>query len=403
MDLNLSLRNKEVSLKLLTKVFGVAKILLMYRLTGYGKDLDNFFLLQSFLGIVLLVNIFIELNYPKELSYLNKDFTERLVGTLLVLISLYLAVVVSYTGYNESSSPTYITTVILALSVPFNVFNYVQLFKSRFTTGFGTAVYAYLVISIANLFFYLLCYSFLSSKLVALGLTVLLSEFTISILFFRKEIRVFFSIKRLRFLVISKQAAISLVIIFGLMAFDVIDKLFLIQMNPGLVSVYHFALYPSVILRSILDLRSSFNAELVKNKTGHLESFINYSSYVFKRIAIIALTTFLIYLIARNPLIDLLIALNLLTQEYAKSYALVALLAVVLYLPIQLYFDLIYRLIYVSDSVGKFVFYVPLFLIVNIFGNYFFGVYLGLDIIGVIISTITTFLGLVLVSRKLVL
>ena len=396
--------SKEIALKLITKIFGLSKIFFVYRIVGISSDLDSFYLLQSALGIVLLINIFLELNYTKEMMDLDREnFRDKISSTAYTLTIIFVSgVFCGFIIYGLGIS-FLIAGCILGLSIPCNIFLYTNLFSARFKGEFSKKVYVIGFQSMVGLVGFLFTSYLVSDKILALALSVLAGDLLSLLVFFRQGLLEYMFPGRLALIDFSGEKILSILMIGTFAVTDLVDKFFLGSLESGKISLYFLALFPATLVRSVVDLRSSFNAAINSRPNDYLKISFKY----FRRLGLLLVGALCAFLTVRVFLWDRisfwLDSLGLLDVNFFNEWSILVLLSMLIFLPLQISFDLLYRLIYLRGRIRTFTLVSLVVFLANILGNYIGINIIDLGTIGVLMSTLFCYSILVLVSLYLIL
>lgn len=407
MVVDLKFLKLEVFTKLVTKMFGVARMFFILYFIGFSKELDSIFLIQSIAGIVLLLNIFIELNFSNRLlsSILKNDHSVYKVfwSYILLLSGAYLIITLIYFFFIDSLSSNFLIILIFLIASIFNIIGYLGMIESRLQNLKTKVILYYFLTSFGLLFHFIFFYWILSDGYshFSIPLSVLVTDLLVVLLMFKN---VFFKIIlafRGMHLKWDRNFTTSIFVIGIFVLIDSTDKFFLKSFGSGILSAFSYGLYITIVARSILDVRSNFNAKLtsLKNEKKKIKTifykylFILIKFYSYFLVALFVCVWFLSY---HQEEIMLIFGVLNISMENTNLLLKISLLGIIFYAPLYLIFDLTYRIYYAVNDL-RFIFKISLIaFFINIILNQFFGIFFQLGAIGILLSSILVFSFLVI-------
>ena len=397
---------KEVLTKLLSKIFGISRMVLILYLIGFTKELDSIFLIQSIIGIVLLVNVFFELNFSKKilLSISNNDSSiYKLYWPYILFLSLvYLTISLSYFFIIGELISYYLIILIFLIASFFNIIGYLGMIELRLQDLKRKILLYYFLTSFGLLFFFIFFDSILIDKLnyYSLPLSVLATDICIIFFLFKNVFFKFIRCFKEMSLSWDKNFSKSIFIIGIFILIDSTDKFFLKSLGPGILSTFSYGLYVTITVRSILDIRSNFNAKLTLIKNDKSKLKVIFYKYLKTLIKLYSFFLFIflvsVYFLSyfENETIQIFKLLNLELENINLLFK-ISLIGIIFYAPLYLIFDLTYRIYYAVDDLN-YIFHVALIaFIVNVVLNYIIGYYFELGAVGILLSSISVFIFLV--------
>lgn len=397
---------KEVLVKLLSKIFGISRMVLILYLIGFTKELDSIFLIQSIIGIVLLVNVFFELNFSKKilLSISNNDSSiYKLYWPYILFLSLvYLTISLSYFFIIGELISYYLIILIFLIASFFNIIGYLGMIELRLQDLKRKILLYYFLTSFGLLFFFIFFDSILIDKLnyYSLPLSVLATDICIIFFLFKNVFFKFIRCFKEMSLSWDKNFSKSIFIIGIFILIDSTDKFFLKSLGPGILSTFSYGLYVTITVRSILDIRSNFNAKLTLIKNDKSKLKVIFYKYLKTLIKLYSFFLFIflvsVYFLSyfENETIQIFKLLNLELENINLLFK-ISLIGIIFYAPLYLIFDLTYRIYYAVDDLN-YIFHVALIaFIINVVLNYIIGYYFELGAVGILLSSISVFIFLV--------
>lgn len=401
MALGFDFLTKEILVKIGVKFFGIARTLFLLFFFGISSVLDDFYFANSIVGLILLINILFETTFSRRIfeNKNNFQFLKRFHKKLNKLsICLTGFVLIFSVFFIEDKSIIY-HIVILALWSIVNINSYYFLLIFRFLTKNKEILrYYFLIAFFGLLFLFVIIYANIFSKenlFIAISLSILLSECVTFLIVFSKYNYEMIKIKQQPGFKIDISNDIMeifkvLVILILVSLIDVTDKTFLSYLGEGKITYYTYGLYAPLMIRQALDIKSNFFAQINQLNTS---KEINKVFFVtLKRIMfffVIAAITLVILFESLEHII--IVDFELVSKEGYDIIRGIIYIGVII-TPFYMIWDLFYRFYYRTDLVNKLLLLTLTGFIINLILNYSFSVLFGLDIYGILVSTLLVFL-----------
>lgn len=394
--------SKEIITKIITKGIGTIKSLLILYFFGFSDELDGFFFAKSIISLVMMLNIFFEMSYANLLKRIcfNKPAVLYFWKIINVISSVYCVVLLGGALFVFDSKGIIQTNVFLLLLwslLNINSNFYTVLFRYRNQSKI--ALFYFLFVAVVDFCFLMsLLYYTPNHSSSLISISLLFTEFfALSILLFTfwsyyKE--QFVSLKSVDYnLIFSNKEfkIIGVLIIISLI--EVSDKVFLEKMGTSAVTYVTYGMFAPLLLRQAMDVRSHFFVRLntIKSKAGIKKEFILTFKTLMRFFILGVLVMFLILV---------------LTQEEWTMFFNVAKISVfwnviilgAILMPLYMTWDMFYRLYFRFKKLNLLVKIVVFGLLLNITANYTFGVLLNLNEVGIVLSTLITFVFYNLIS-----
>lgn len=404
----------EVLTKLVTKILGVSRMFLIIFLIGFSSELDSIFLIQSLIGFVLLINVFFELNFSDEIlksTKLNNQNSYRIYWPYILILSLgYLALTIGYFFMNEMLSKYLPVIIIFMVSAFLNIIGYLGLVELRLKDFQPKILLYYFFTSFGLLIFYLIFYFLIESKeysFYSIPLSVLATDILLIWTLFRDVFIKFVKNFSSMVWIWNKELSKSIFIIGIFVLIDSTDKFFLNSFEIGTLSAFNYGLYFMLLVRSILDIRSNFNARLtlIKERENDIKvlfyEYLRILAKLYAILMIVFIPLIIISLLYFSSIQSVFEYLKI-SSEHTDLLLWTMTIGIICYAPLYLVFDLTYRIYYAVNNIN-YIFKASISaFILNILFNYFFGVYLNFGALGILFSSITVFLYLVSTGLKFI-
>lgn len=394
MAVKLDFVTSEIFIKIITKGLAVFRTLFLLFFFTVSSALDNFYFAKSIIGIVILLNILIEITYSNQLNEHkdNINFIKKFnlllnklavsSGFLLILFSLF------FSKNNEITSHIIILTFWGILNINSNYF----LLLYRYKKLNSKVLIYYLLTSVFDIVLLLSFLKILNSEnsFFAISLSLLLSEFLVFIFLFLK-----FSLKNykkgkldlFKFDLEKGKLYKVFFILIIIALIDISDKFFLSFLGEGKITYYTYGLYAPLMIRQSLDIRSNFFVQINTVKSIEKTKKIFYNT-IKKLIPFFLLGVFI--LVFAIELFDEVI-INTFHLENLSVFKNIVYLGIVI-TPLYMLWDLFYRFYYRENKINSLIKIVIIGLLINLVLNYYLGFALSFGIYGILVSTLIVFL-----------
>lgn len=387
--------SKEVLTKIITKGIGAFRALYLLYFFGFSDELDGFFFAKSIISLVLMLNIFFEMSYADQLkkTCFNGQsviyFWKRINGisSVFCVVLLFGAILV----FNDKSIiQTNVFLLLLWALLNINSNFYTILFRYRNQSKI--ALFYFLFVAVVDFCFLILVLHFTSVQSSSLISISLLSTefFALSILLFifwrhyKKQLILLipadFNIRFSR----KELNIIGVLIIISLI--EVSDKVFLEKMGTSAVTYVTYGMFVPLLLRQALDVRSHFFVRLntIESKADIKKEFFLTLKILMRFFSFGALVMFVFLILSQEKWV---IFFDI--TKVSVFWNIVILGAISM--PFYMSWDMFYRLYFKFKKIDLLVKIVFLGLMLNIIANYALGIVLNLNEVGIVLSTLLTF------------
>ena len=394
--------SKEVITKIITKGVGTLKSLYILYFFGFSDELDGFFFAKSIISLVMMLNIFFEMSYADLLKRIcfNKSavlyFWKKInLISSLFCVALLFGFLLLFDGKSIIQSNVFLLVFWSLLNINSNF--YTVLFRYRNQSKI--ALFYFIFVAVIDFCFLMSLLHFTTHQSSSLISTSLLFTefFALSILLFTfwsfyKEQLV--SLKPVDYKLIFSNKEFKIIgVLIIISLIEVSDKVFLEKMGTSAVTYVTYGMFVPLLLRQALDVRSHFFVRLntIKSKAGIKKEFIITLKTLMRFFIFGALATF-VFLV--------------LTQEKWVMFFNITKISVfwnviifgIILMPLYMTWDMFYRLYFRFKKLNLLVKIVFIGLLLNITANYIFGVLLNLNEVGIVLSTMLTFVFYNLIS-----
>lgn len=385
---------QEIFIKIFTKSLSVVRTIYLLFFFTISRTLDDFYFAKSIIGVVLLINILIEITYSNQIKK-NRDnilFAKvflRLINKISIISGLTL-ILLSYFYFNELNIIFHI--IVLTIWGIVNVNSSFLILLLRYRNKNKKVLRYYFSIAILDFsFLFLLIYFFsINFQFLSISLSLLLSEVFVFFIIFRRFILKLINknVEESFKLNLEKETLVKVFIILILVSLiEISDKLFLSFLGDGKITYYTFGLYAPLMIRQSLDIRSNFFVQ-INNST----SFDGLKKIFFSTIKKVSF--FLV------PGVFLLLSiLNIYDSTIKSLFEIndIQLFKNIVYVgvvitPLYMLWDLFYRFYYRENKIKLLLLVVFFGLIINILLNYLLAFEYSLGIYGILFSTLGVFL-----------
>lgn len=387
--------SKEVITKIITKGIGALRALYLLYFFGFSDELDGFFFAKSIISLVIMLNIFFEMSYA---DWFNKiAFNKKLVlhfwkkinlTTSVFCVALLCGALFVFDDKDIIQTNVYLLLLWALLNINSNF--YTILFRYRDQSKIALFYFLFVAIVDFGFLISILHFSPIQSSFL-ISMSLLLTEFfALSILlfmfwsFYKKQF-VFLNPTYYNFGFSSKELKIIGVLIL-ISLIEVSDKVFLEKMGTSAVTYVTYGMFVPLLLRQALDVRSHFFVRLntIKSNVDIKTEFLLTLKILmrFFTFGVLAVFAFLVFTQEKWLLFFEI-------KKVSVFWDIVIIGAISI--PFYMTWDMFYRLYFRFKRLDLLVKIVFLGLLLNVSANYTFGILLNLREVGIVLSTLLTF------------
>lgn len=387
--------SKEVLTKIITKGIGAFRALYLLYFFGFSDELDGFFFAKSIISLVLMLNIFFEMSYADQLkkTCFNGQsviyFWKRINGisSVFCVVLLFGAILV-FNGKSIIQTNVFLLLLWALLNINSNF--YTILFRYRSQSKI--ALFYFLFVAVVDFCFLILVLHFTSVQSSSLiSISLLSTEFlALSILLFifwrhyKKQLILSISADfNLRF---SRKELNIIGVLIIISLIEVSDKVFLEKMGTSAVTYVTYGMFVPLLLRQALDVRSHFFVRLntIESKADIKKEFFLTLKILMRFFTFGALVMFVFLILSQEKWV---IFFDITKVSVFWNIVILGAMS----MPFYMSWDMFYRLYFKFKRLNLLVKIVFLGLMLNIIANYAFGIVLNLNEVGIVLSTLLTF------------
>lgn len=393
MALNVDFLTKEIFIKIITKGLSVFRTLFLLYFFAISDTLDNFYFSKSIIGVVILLNILIEITYSQKLNLHKENFNfikkfalvlnkaSAVLGILLIALTLLIS----------KNREVTIHIMMLSLWAILNINSNFFLLLYRYKEYNFNVLSYYLLVSVFDILFLLISlYTFNEAYIfIGVSLSLCVSELLVFLLIFYKFFALSFKKGNSKSFQLDLERTtlhkvFLILVIISLI--DISDKFFLSFLGEGKITYYTYGLYAPLMIRQSLDIRSNFFVQI-----NVAENFEQIKIIFFKTIKKLVPFFLLgvLFLIVATEVMEEFIS-NVFKIKDISFFKNIIYLGVLI-TPFYMIWDLFYRFYYREKKINYLLRIVSVGLLINILFNYIFGISLSWGLYGILISTLSVF------------